>query len=61
MSRALLLLLVGIGIGVLIAPGKGSETLNSLFGAAEDAEDYVTDKVDEAKSKAKKEKKILTD
>jgi len=48
--------LVGIAIGILIAPGKGSETLRKLTGKlsdlGEDAKDYLSNATDNIKGKA---------
>lgn len=48
--------LIGIAIGILIAPDKGSKTLKKLTGKlsdlGEDAEDYLTDATDKLKDKA---------
>ena len=48
--------LIGIAIGILIAPDKGSKTLRKLTGKlsnfGEDAEDYLTDTADKLKDKA---------
>ena len=48
--------LIGVAIGILIAPGKGSETLRKLTGKlsdfGEDAKDYLSDAVDNIKGKA---------
>ncbi len=48
--------LIGVAIGILIAPGKGSETIKKLTGKlsdfGEDAKDYLSDAVDNIKGKA---------
>ncbi len=57
MGKSLLFLLVGIGIGVLVAPDKGSNTLNNLLGKAEDLKDdaeyYLLTAADKIMSKVK--------
>ena len=49
-------ILVGIAIGILIAPDKGSETLKRLTGKlsdfGDDAKDYLSDAADNIKDKA---------
>ncbi len=63
MGKSLLFLLIGIGIGVLVAPEKGSDTLKSLLGKAQDfkddAEDYLADSTEKIKSKAGKVKNAV--
>ncbi|MEP6684924.1 MAG: YtxH domain-containing protein [Parafilimonas sp.] len=48
--------LVGLAIGILIAPGKGSATRRKLIGKlsnfGENAEDYLSDAADNIKDKA---------
>jgi gas vesicle protein len=48
--------LVGLAIGILIAPGKGAETRKKLIGKlsdfGEDAGDYLSDAADNVKGKA---------
>lgn len=65
MNKILTGLLLGIGIGLLLAPDKGSETLRKLKGKVNDLKDQARDGVDDladsandaintARSKAKK-------
>ena len=58
MGKSLLFLFVGIG--VLIAPDKGSNTLNSLLNKAgnlkDDTEDYLSETADKIKGKMNKVK-----
>jgi YtxH-like protein len=57
MNKTLLAILLGIGIGVLIAPAKGSETINRLSDAFDDlkgkAQDKAEDLFDDAESAIK--------
>ena len=50
-------ILLGIGVGILIAPDKGSETRRKLMNGfndyKDDAEYYLLDATDKVKSKAK--------
>jgi uncharacterized membrane-anchored protein YhcB (DUF1043 family) len=53
MNKTLLTLLVGIGIGILIAPAKGSETWNKLVDGLNDLKDKLEDEADDVVDKAK--------
>ena len=50
-------ILIGIGVGILIAPDKGSETrrklLNRVNNLKDDGEYYLLEAADQVKSKAK--------
>ncbi len=65
MNKTLLAVLAGIGIGMLIAPDKGSSTRKKLRGKFEDfkdeAEDQVSDLVDKGREVVKAGKSKLTD
>ncbi len=56
MIKLLQAALIGIGIGILIAPDKGSATrrklLDSFSDYKDDAQDYLEDTYDNVKSKA---------
>ncbi|MEP6465193.1 MAG: YtxH domain-containing protein [Parafilimonas sp.] len=56
MFKLLQAALIGIGIGILIAPDKGSATrrkiLNAVSDYKDDAQDYLEDTYDTVKSKA---------
>ncbi|HVU83650.1 MAG TPA: YtxH domain-containing protein [Puia sp.] len=54
MNKTLITLLVGIGIGILIAPDKGSETWRKLVDGLNDLKDKVEDEAEELGEKAKK-------
>ena len=54
MNKTLITLLVGIGIGILIAPDKGSETWKKLVDGINDLKDRIEDEADEPGEKAKK-------
>jgi hypothetical protein len=54
MNKTLITLLVGIGIGILIAPDKGSETWRKLVDGLNDLKDKIEDEADELGEKAKK-------
>ncbi|HZK64629.1 MAG TPA: YtxH domain-containing protein [Puia sp.] len=53
MNKTLLTLLIGIGIGILIAPAKGSETWNKLVDGLNDLKDKLEDEADDVVDKAK--------
>jgi gas vesicle protein len=54
MNKTLITLLVGIGIGILIAPDKGSETWRKLVDGLNDLKDKVEDEAEELGEKVKK-------
>ena len=54
MNKTLLALLVGVGIGILVAPGKGSETIRRLRDRLDDYKDLAADEADELVAKGKK-------
>jgi gas vesicle protein len=53
MNKTLLTLLLGIGIGVLIAPAKGSETWKKLVDGLDEYKDKVSDKASDLADQAK--------
>lgn len=53
MNKTLLTLLLGIGIGVLIAPAKGSETWKKLVDGFDEYKDKVSDKASDLADQAK--------
>ena len=65
MNKTLLAVLAGIGIGMLIAPDKGSSTRKKLRGKFEDfkdeAEDQVSDLVDKGREVVKAGKSKIAD
>jgi hypothetical protein len=60
MNKTLLTLLLGVGIGILVAPGKGSETWKKLLASIDEYKDKLSDQVnnlvDEGKSDLNKAK-----
>ena len=54
MNKTLITLLLGIGIGILIAPDKGSETWKKLADCLNDYKDKLGDEAEELGEKAKK-------
>ena len=60
MNKTFLTLLVGIGIGILVAPAKGSETWKKLVDGLDDYKDKLskegTDLVDKGKDVLNREK-----
>jgi hypothetical protein len=54
MNKTLITLLLGIGIGILIAPDKGSETWKKLGDCLNDYKDKLGDEAEELGEKAKK-------
>jgi Sec-independent protein translocase protein TatA len=60
MNKTLLTLLLGVGIGILGAPGKGSETWKKLLASIDEYKDKLSDQVnnlvDEGKSDLNKAK-----
>ena len=60
MNKTFLTLLVGIGIGILVAPGKGSDTWKKLVDGFNEYKDKISDKgadlADKAKGVLNKEK-----
>lgn len=54
MNKTLITLLLGIGIGILIAPDKGSETWKKLSDCLNDYKDKLGDEAEELGEKAKK-------
>jgi len=65
MNKTLLALLAGIGIGMLVAPDKGSSTRKKLRGKFEDfkddAEDQISDLADKGREVVKAGKSKLAD
>jgi gas vesicle protein len=65
MNKTLLALLAGIGIGILVAPDKGSSTRKKLRGKFEDfkddAEDQISDLVDKGREVVKAGKSKIAD
>jgi gas vesicle protein len=65
MNKTLLAVLAGIGIGMLIAPDKGSSTRKKLRGKfddfKDDAEDKVSDLVDKGREVVKAGKSKIAD
>jgi hypothetical protein len=53
MNKTFLTLLVGIGIGVLVAPAKGSETWRKLVDGLDEYKDKISDKSADLADKAK--------
>lgn len=53
MNKTLLTLLVGIGIGILIAPDKGSKTIKKMKSRFSDLKDQAKDGVDDLADNAK--------
>jgi len=64
-SKILLALLggvaIGAAIGILLAPGKGSETRKKMADAAKDFSDKATEKVKEGMKKASEFKAKIND
>jgi gas vesicle protein len=54
MNKTLVTLLIGIGIGILLAPDKGSETWKKLRESLDDYKDRIGDEAEELGEKAKK-------
>jgi gas vesicle protein len=54
MNKTLLTLIVGIGIGLLLAPAKGSETWKRLKEGFNDFKDEVEDEADQLVNSGKK-------
>ena len=54
MNKTLLAILAGIGIGMLIAPDKGSSTRNKIRGKFNDLKDQTEDEVAEFVDKGRK-------
>ncbi|MDP4213922.1 MAG: YtxH domain-containing protein [Bacteroidota bacterium] len=52
MNKTLLTLLVGIGIGILIAPAKGSETWKKLVDGLNDFKDKLEEDADDLVDRA---------
>ena len=42
-------LLIGVGVGILIAPSKGSESRKKISNAVDDLSDYITGCINEAR------------
>jgi len=53
MNKTLITLLIGIGIGILLAPDKGSETWKKLRDCLDDYKDRIGDEAEELGEKAK--------
>ncbi|HSZ33348.1 MAG TPA: YtxH domain-containing protein [Puia sp.] len=47
MKKAIIMLLSGVAIGLLLAPAKGSETLNRVTGKLSDLKDRLRDKAED--------------
>ena len=54
MNRTLVAMLIGIGIGVLIAPDKGSATIKKLKNSLDDLTDKAEDQAGELVNKGKR-------
>jgi gas vesicle protein len=65
MNRTFITLIVGIGLGFLLAPAKGSETWKRVKDSLNDFKDDATDKakdlVDQGRRSLKTERLILED
>jgi|GEM_PF-789097 gas vesicle protein len=65
MNRTFITLIVGIGLGLLLAPAKGSETWKRVKDSLNDFKDDATDKakdlVDQGRRSLKTERLILED
>lgn len=63
MNKLLLTLIIGIGLGILIAPAKGSDTVQKLRDKLDDFNDNLQDKsddlMDREKDMVKKGKKLF--
>jgi hypothetical protein len=61
MNKLFLTLLVGIGVGILIAPGKGSQTVQKLKdrfdGLKDNLKDGIDSMMDQERDAIKKEEK----
>jgi gas vesicle protein len=53
MNKTLLTLLVGIGVGILIAPAKGSETWKKMVDGLNDLKDKLEEEAEDVVGKAK--------
>jgi hypothetical protein len=53
MKKILLVLLAGIGIGMLLAPEKGTETWKRLVDGLDDIKDKAIDEMDNLMDKSK--------
>lgn len=53
MNKTFLTLLVGIGIGILVAPGKGSDTWKKLVDGFDEYKDKISDTGADLANKAK--------
>ncbi|HZH64393.1 MAG TPA: YtxH domain-containing protein [Flavisolibacter sp.] len=53
MAKAFMLVLAGIAIGILIAPGKGTETRRKIAGRLEDYTDHAKDTIEDASNTGK--------
>jgi gas vesicle protein len=51
-AKVLTGLLVGVAVGLLIAPAKGSETRKKLSKSVNDLSDYIQDTIDSARDEA---------
>lgn len=54
MNKILLSLLAGVAIGLIVAPGKGSETLRKLRDGLDDAKDKASDAAEDLWQKGSK-------
>ena len=54
MNKTLIAMLLGIGIGVLIAPDKGSATIKKLKNSLDDLTDKAEDQAGELVNKGKR-------
>ena len=53
MNKIFLALLAGVAVGILVAPGKGSETLKKLTDGLDDIKDKATDQLNGLVDKGK--------
>ena len=53
MNKTLVTLLLGIGIGILLAPDKGSETWKKLVDCLDDFKDKLKDEAEDVAEKVK--------
>jgi len=53
MNKTFLTLLIGIGIGILVAPAKGSETWKKLVDGLDEYKDKLSDEANDLMDKGK--------